>query len=83
MSATPPDQATHLGAAHPRFSAAHIVRPAASASRPYGRYAVGLRPSLDPDASPRRAQNTTEKTKNKTSTPLDRPRHFRDDLRPG
>jgi hypothetical protein len=26
------------------------MRPTAPPSRPYGRYAVGLRPSLDPDA---------------------------------
>ncbi|SCL26437.1 hypothetical protein GA0070624_3304 [Micromonospora rhizosphaerae] len=76
-----PDQTTDLGSRHLRFSATHIVRPAAPASRPYGRYAVGLRPSPDPDASPRRAHNTTKKTKNKASTPLDRPRPFRDDLR--
>jgi hypothetical protein len=32
------------------FSVSHIVCRAASASRPCGRYAVGLRPSPDPDA---------------------------------
>ncbi|MFE9695141.1 hypothetical protein, partial [Micromonospora sp. NPDC005806] len=31
-------------------------------------------------ASPRRAHNTTENTQSKASTPLDRPRSFRDDL---
>lgn len=76
-----PDQTTDLGATHSHFSAAQIVRREAPASRPYGRYAVGLRPNLDPDASPRRAQNTTKKTQTKTSTTLDRPRSFRDDLR--
>jgi hypothetical protein len=30
--------------------ALNSMRPTAPPSRPYGRYAVGLRPSLDPDA---------------------------------
>jgi hypothetical protein len=54
--------------------------PPAPASRPSGRSAVELRPSPDPDASPRCARTPADKTKNKVSTPLDRPRSFRDDV---
>src|SRR6266545_2610766 len=62
------------------FSAAHSVRRTAPASRPSGRYAVGLRPSLDTDALHRRAQTTAKKQKERSQPPLDRPRSFRDDL---
>src|SRR6266496_3570642 len=63
------------------FSAVHIVRRPAPASRPSGRSAVGLRPSPDPDASPRRAQTTAEEAAKPEPHPLDRPRSFRDDPR--
>src|SRR5881392_3831279 len=66
---------THTpGAAHPHpFSATHIMRRPAPASRPSGRYAVGLRPSLDPDASNRRAHNQAKKNKNGQHSPLTGP----------
>ena len=59
------------------------MRRAASASRTSGRYAVDLRPILDPDASTRRAQNLAEQPKRMITPPstrLNRPRSFRDDL---
>jgi hypothetical protein len=49
------------------------MRRPAPASRPYGRSAVGLRPSLDPDASPRRAQHPGEEAERKISDPLTGP----------
>src|SRR5690242_15477222 len=58
---------------HQLFSAAQIVRPAAPASRPSGRYAVGLRPSLDPDASARRAHTATGEDQNNGQDPLTGP----------
>jgi hypothetical protein len=61
------------------FSAVNIVRRQAPASRPYGRFAVALRASLDPDALRRRAQDVSERKKNRSGAPLDRPRSFRDD----
>ena len=63
------------------FSAAHSMRRTAPASRPYGRYAVGLRPSLDPDAILRRATAAIGEDRTSDQEPLDRPRSFRDDLR--
>jgi hypothetical protein len=59
---------------HPEpFPALHSVRRPAPASRPSGRYAVGLRPSLDPDASPRRAPNPARKNKQNSHPPLTGP----------
>jgi hypothetical protein len=46
------------------FPAIQIVRRTAPTSRPFGRSAVGLRPSPDPDASLRRVPNTAKKQKN-------------------
>jgi hypothetical protein len=45
------------------------MRPAAPASRTSGRYAVGLRPILDPDAFTGRVQKTAENKKKKDHTP--------------
>jgi hypothetical protein len=58
------------------------MRRTASPSRPYGRYAVGLRPSLDPDAyfdapSQDKAARKTNKTTQRLG--LDRPHSFRND----
>lgn len=56
------------------FPAFHTsVRQPASASKPSGRYAVGLRSSPDPNASPRRAHKPAEKNQNKASSPLTDP----------
>jgi len=55
------------------FSATQIVRPAAPASRPSGRYPVELRPSLDPNASARRAHTPAQKPKQTARTPLTGP----------
>ena len=59
------------------------MRRPASASRTYGRYAVGpFGPILDPDASPRRAHKQAKNHKIKISTTelrVDRPRPFRND----
>ena len=60
------------------------MRRRAPPSRPYGRYAVGLRPSLDSDAyfdAPSQDQEAPKTRKNKPSRGLDRPRSFRNDLR--
>ena len=60
------------------------MRQTAPPSRPYGRYPVGLRPSLDPDAyfdassQDKEARRTTQ---NNTEVGLDRPLSFRNDLR--
>jgi hypothetical protein len=56
------------------------LRRAGPASRPSGRSAVGLRPSLDPVPLSRRAQNMVGTEENRAGTTLDRPRSFRDDL---
>jgi hypothetical protein len=64
--------------------ALNSMRRTASASRPYGRYAVGLRPSLDPDAyfdAPSQDKEARRTTQNNTAVGLDRPRSFRNDLR--
>src|ERR1700739_1516839 len=53
-------------------------------SRPYGRYAAGLRPSLDTDAycdAPTQDQEAPKTNKSRRSRGLDRPRSFRNDLR--
>jgi hypothetical protein len=53
-----------------------------SASRTSGRYAVGLRPILDPETSPRRAQTTSENNEERSTgrnLGLDRHRSFRND----
>ena len=53
-------------------------------SRPYGRYAVGLRPSLDPDAyfdAPSQDKEARTTNQNNTEVGLDRPLSFRNDLR--
>ena len=55
------------------FSAAHSMRRTAPASRPYGRYAVGLRPSLDPDAYFGAPRQLSEKTAPATKNPLTDP----------
>ena len=60
------------------------MRRTAPPSRPYGRYAVGLRPSLDPDAyfdAPNQDQEARKQSKSKRSRGLDRPLSFRNDLR--
>ncbi len=60
------------------------MRRTASPSRPYGRYAVGLRPSLDTDAycdAPNQDQEGRRTNKNTTEVGLDQPRSFRNDLR--
>ena len=54
---------------HPFLSASTSMRPAAPASRTSGRYAVGLRPILDPDAFTGRVQKTAENKKKKDHTP--------------
>jgi hypothetical protein len=56
------------------------MRRTAPPSRPYGRYAVGLRPSLDPDA-PSKDKEAPRTNQNNTEVGLDRPRFFRNDLR--
>jgi hypothetical protein len=59
------------------------MRRTAPPSRPYGRYAVGLRPSLDPDAyfdAPSQDKEARRTNPNNTEVGLDRPRSFRNDL---
>jgi hypothetical protein len=61
------------------------MRRTASPSRPYGRDAVGLRPSLDPDAyfdAPSQDKEARTTNQNNTAVGLDRPLSFRNDLRP-
>jgi hypothetical protein len=60
------------------------MRRTAPPSRPYGRYAVGLRPSLDPDADfdvPSQDKEAHRTNQNNTAVGLDRPLSFRNDLR--
>jgi hypothetical protein len=57
------------------------MRRTGPASRPSGRYAVGLRPSPDPAPLPARDQNPIGAKKKGPAITLDRPRSFRDDLR--
>jgi hypothetical protein len=60
------------------------MRRTAPPSRPYGRYAVGLRPSLDPDAyfdAPSQDKEARRTNQNNTDVGLDRPLSFRNDLR--
>jgi hypothetical protein len=60
------------------------MRRTASPSRPCGRYAVGLRPSLDPDAyfdAPNQDWEAPKQAKANAATGLDRPRSFKNDLR--
>ena len=62
------------------------MRRTASPSRPSGRYAVGLRPSLDPDAYfgvPSQDKEARRTNQNTTEMGLDLPRSFRNDLRCG
>jgi transposase len=64
-------------------SAPNSVHRAASASRPSGRFAGGLRPRLDPAALTRRAPNQPRKNQKQESdqeNSLTAPRSFRDDL---
>jgi hypothetical protein len=64
--------------------ALNSMRRTASVSRPCGRYAVGLRPSLDPDAyfdAPSQDKEARRTNQNNTEFGLDRPRSFRNDLR--
>ena len=59
------------------------MRRTAPPSRPYGRYPVGLRPSLDPDAyfdAPSQDKEARRTTQNNTEVGLDRPLSFRNDL---
>ena len=59
------------------------MRRTASPSRPCGRYAVGLRPSLDPDAyfdAPSQDKEARRTNQNNTAVGLDRPLSFRNDL---
>jgi len=63
--------------------ALNSVRRTASPSRPYGRYAVGLRPSPDPDAyfdAPSQDQEARRTNQNNTQVGIDRPLSFRNDL---
>jgi hypothetical protein len=63
--------------------ALNSMRQPAPPSRPYGRYAVGLRPSLDPDAyfdAPSQVQGSSQNQPNNTEVGLDRPPSFRNDL---
>ena len=63
--------------------ALNSMRPTAPSSRPYGRDAVGLRPSLDPDAyfdAPNQDQEARRTSKTNTEVGLDRPHSFRNDL---
>ena len=61
------------------------MRRTASPSRPLrGRYALGLRPSLDPDAyfdAPNQDKEARTTHQNNTAVGLDQPRSFRNDLR--
>jgi len=60
--------------------ALNSMRRTAPPSRPYGRYAVGLRPSLDPDAyfdAPSQDKEARKTNQNTTQVGLDRPRSFR------
>src|SRR6478752_10743710 len=57
-----------------------MLRRTAPASRPSGRSAVGLRPSLEPRRLTSAYPAPTEKAKERSAVPLDRPRSFRDDL---
>jgi len=64
--------------------ALNSMRPTAPPSRPYGRYAVGLRPSPDPDAyfdAPNQDKEVRRINQNDTAVGLDRPRSFRNELR--
>ena len=64
--------------------ALNSMRRTVSPSRPYGRYAVGLRPSLDPDAYfdvPSQDKEARTTNQNNTKVSLDRPHSFRNDLR--
>ncbi len=59
------------------------IRRTTPASRPYGRCAVGLRPSLDSDAYfdvPSQDQEAPKTSESKRSRGLDRPRSFRNEL---
>ena len=49
----------------------HSLHPAAPASRTFGRYAVGLRPILDPAASTERAQKRRNSRKEKSNPTTD------------
>src|SRR6185295_9216980 len=63
--------------------ALNSMRRTASPSRPYGRYAVGLRPSPDPDAyfdAPNQDKEVRRINQNDTAVGLDRPRSFRNEL---
>src|SRR6187200_462938 len=64
--------------------ALNSMRPTAPPSRPYGRYAVGLRPSLDPDAcfdAPSQDKEARRTNQNNTEVGRDWPPSFRNDLR--
>jgi len=66
---TRPPAPEHEEPRHSHFSALNSVRRPASASRTYGRCAVGpFGPILDPDASPRRAHKQAKNHKIKIST---------------
>lgn len=73
MSASTAYRTTFREHTTPVFPTLHSMRCPAPASRPFGRYAVGLRPGLDPDASVQRGHNLAEKTKNKVSDLLTGP----------
>jgi hypothetical protein len=81
MSATPPPSDTKEPHQHPT----HLFPPpTACAERrrpqsPSGRCAVGLRPSLDPDASLRRAPKQRRRPKTRSAAHLTRPHSFSDD----
>jgi hypothetical protein len=62
------------------FSAIQIVRRTAPASRPSGRYASGYARALTPTPHSDASQTQRRSRTTVTTTPLDRPRSFRDDL---
>src|SRR5262245_35801881 len=62
--------------------ALNSMRRTASPSRPYGRYAVGLHPSRDPDAyfdAPSQDKKARKTNKTTQRLGLDRPHSFRND----
>ena len=82
MSTPPPLNETHRS--HPpRLPNLNIVCRSAPASRPYGRYAVALRASPDPDALIRHATRRLERAKKRSHHTLTRSHSFRDRDRPG
>src|SRR6476659_31822 len=74
MRATPPIPSTRAEVPHQQPSSPlPMLRRTAPASRPSGRYAVGLRPSLDPDASVRRTRHLWRRHQKDQPYPLTGP----------